>query len=114
MKQTSVRFAISGGAGAAEEIPTPVGGGELELIEYGHLLLQKWTPGMDVRRRNAVVNCPTGTTMLNIVENGIRVLNKSCAPKSRKCAEMKTDRFGPGEGDEEKTTGYSLGGHFPN
>jgi len=27
---------------------------------------------------------------------------------------MKTDRFGPGEGDEEKTTGYSLGGHFPN
>lgn len=33
MKQTSVRFAISGGAGAAEEIPTPVGGGELELIE---------------------------------------------------------------------------------
>jgi len=27
---------------------------------------------------------------------------------------MKTDRFDPGEGDEEKTTGYSLGDHFPN
>jgi len=54
-------------------------------VSDGHLLLQQWTPGMDVRRRNAVVNCPTGATMLNIVENGkshVNIKNQT-PPRSR-------------------------------